>query len=264
MHIRLHAALVTTLLLVFPVTEAASQRAVVIEARNLAYDANYRNDQAGLRSAIAALQTLATSKDEGTYAHYYLSWAYWALAASQVQQKDLPSALESAHRAVEHARAAVAASDNDPEFYTALANALIVVAVLDPSQFHTVAKELRIVRRKALGLGPYNPRTVLMDAGMLFHNPPEVGGGKDKGLARWKEALTLFESEANERVADPIAPRWGPALAYGWMAELYLQMDPPQLENARRAAEIALRMRPDFWYVRDQILPRLRSEGSMK
>ncbi len=259
MSTRLRAALVTTLLLAFPVTEAASQRAVVIEARNLAYDANYRNDQAGLRAAIAALETLAPNRDEGTYAHYYLSWAYWALAASQVLAKDVPAALESAGHAVEHARAALAASDNDPEFYTALANALIVVAVLDPSQFHAVAKELRIVRRKALALGPYNPRTVLMDAGMLFHNPPEVGGGKEKGLLRWKEALVLFESEANLKSADPIAPQWGQALAYGWMAELYLQMDPPQVENARRAAQTALQMRPDFWYVRDQVMPRLRS-----
>ena len=38
--------------------EPESPRAILIEARNLAYDANYRNDQAGLQLAIAALEPL--------------------------------------------------------------------------------------------------------------------------------------------------------------------------------------------------------------
>jgi hypothetical protein len=35
-------------------------------------------------------------------------------------------------------------------------------------------------------------------------------------------------------------------------------MTPPQKDEARKVADIALRMRPDFWYVRDQILPQLK------
>jgi hypothetical protein len=249
-------ALATTTAL--SITEAAGPRARLIEARDLAYDANYRNDQAGLRAAIAALESLAKHGDEGAYAHYYLWWTYWALTASQAQDKDMAGGLASARLALQHARSAVASRDRDPEFQAALANALIGVGVMDRSGFEPVLKELTTVRAKAVELGPTNPRAVLMDAGVIFNTPPEAGGSQERGIARWQEALKLFEAEANEKTVDPIAPRWGHALAYGWMAGLYLRTSPPQKELARKAAETALEMRPDFWWVRDQILPQLR------
>lgn len=237
---------------------AQGPRGTLIEARNLAYDANYRNDQQGLRSAIATVRRLTADAEVGGYANYYLSWAYWALAASQVEEGNVPGALESGKVAADHARAALAVRDSNPEFLTALVNALIVVAVLDRAQFAAVAAEIRPARMKALELGAANPRVVMMDAGMLFNNPPERGGGQEKGLARWKEAIALFDAEARATSADPIAPRWGHALAYGWLATTYLTMTPPRKADARAAADTALAMRPDFWYVRERVLPRLR------
>lgn len=252
-----HVVIVAALLPLSP-AKAAGTRAILIEARDLAYDANYRNDAAGLRSAIATLESLAGQPEEAAYANYYLSWTWWSLAGAEFQAKDLAGALASGTSAVKHARAALQGRGTDPEFHTALANALIVVAVLDRSQFDTISLELRDVRRRALELGPTSPRAVLMDAGMLFNNPPERGGGRDKGLARCEEALRLFDAEAAATSADPIAPRWGHALTYGWIANMYLLTSPPRVESARRAADTALRMRPDFWYVRDQVLPKLR------
>jgi len=166
------------------------------------------------RAAIAALEPLAKSLEEAAYANYYISWAYWALAGSQFQEKNAAGALESAKRAVAHARTGVAARNTDPEFYSMLANAMISVAIMDPPHFKEVATELSGVRKKALELGPDSPRVVMMDAGMIFNNPPERGGGLEKGLARWLEAVKLFEAEADARTADPVAPRWGYALAY--------------------------------------------------
>jgi hypothetical protein len=261
---RLHILTVTALLLTLPASQAAAPsepdpRALIIEARNLAYDANYRNDQAGLRSAIATLQPLAKDSAEAAYANYYLSWAYWALAASQYEAGDVPGAVDSGTRAAAHARAGVAMRDSDPEFYTALVNALIVVAVLDRAQFDKMAAKIRPARLKALELGARNPRVVMMDAGMIFNNPPERGGGQQKGLDRYLEALKLFEAEALEKAADPLAPRWGHTLAYGWLGPMYLTITPPRKDQARSAAETALRMRPDFWYVRERVLPRLRN-----
>ena len=148
--------------------------------------------------------------------------------------------------------------DEDPEFYTALVNGLVVVGFLDRSQTKTVLPELQEARRRALQLGPENPRVVLMDAGAIFNSPPESGGSRERGIARWMEAIALLEAEANATAVDPITPRWGYALAQGWLASLYLSMTPPERENARAAAEAALRLRPDFWWVRTQVQPQLR------
>jgi hypothetical protein len=235
-----------------------SPRAVLIELRDQAFDANYRNDAAGLEAAIATLTTLRDKADVAPFVEYYLSWSFWALSAAQLQGNNVPGALKSAQMAAEHGRAAAKLRPDDADTHTALANALIVVAILDRPNFMVAARELGEVRKKALALGPRNPRTVFMDAGMIFNSPPERGGSQEKGLQRVLEALELYEAEAKQPPADPLHPRWGHALTYGWLAQMYLRTAPPQTEAARIAAEAALRMRPDFWYVREQILPKLR------
>jgi hypothetical protein len=251
------AALLTSSLTAAP-ARAQSPRATLIEARNLAYDANFRNDQDGLRAAIVAMQALPADGPEGAYTNYYLWWTTWSLVAAQAQANDTAGAIESVNRQLRYARQAAAARPEDPEFQAAFANALIAVAVIDRPQFAAMAKELAGVRQRALELGAKNPRVVMMDAGMIFNNPPERGGSQERGLARWQEALDLFEAESKATAVDPIAPRWGHALARGWMATLFLRMTPPQKEKARQAADAALKMRPDFWWVRDQVLPQLK------
>jgi hypothetical protein len=232
-------------------------RGTLIEARNVAFDANYRNDQGGLESAIASMQPLANDAAVGVFANYYLAWTYWSLAGSQFQAKDMTAALASGRLAARHARLGLAARPKDPEFHAMLANALIIVMILDKPEFEKVFAEVQALRRSALELGPRNPRAVMLDASIMFNNPAEERG-QERGLALWEEALTLLDAEAAERSADPVAPRWGHALAHGWLAGMYLRMTPPRKDEARAAADAALRMRPDFWWVRNQVLPQLR------
>jgi len=278
MYTRIHLAMLTAMLFFLPAIgpagsrtrareeptprpsarEAGPSRAMLIEARNLAYDANFRNDQSGLRSAIAAIDPLAGKAEVASYAHYYLAWTYWMLVASQIEEKDMTAALESATRALEHARAGVATRAGDSEFQTMLANALVANGILDRARFKALWAELATVRKKALALGPKNPRAVMMDAGIIYWAPPDQGGGRETGLARWDQAARLFEAEASVPSDDPLAPRWGYALYHGWSANLYLSMTPPLMARAKSAADAALALRPDFWYVRERVLPKLR------
>lgn len=251
------ALLTLSLALCASLVQAQSPRASLIEARNLAYDANYRNDQAGLRSAIAVMEPLLDGP-EAAYAHYYLSWTYGALFASQFQAQDLTAALASATRSLDYIRAGLKARPDDSEFQTQLAGSILSVMFVDRSQFAALYPQLKAAREKAIALGPKNPRAVLFEAGSLFNDPAYGPDGQQRGLARWQDALRLFEAEANETSVDPILPRWGYATAQGMLAGLYLRTTPVQKDTGRRAAEIALKMRPDFWYVREVLLPQLR------
>jgi hypothetical protein len=245
-----------TLVYVTSIGATAGPRAVLVEARGLAYDAFYRNDQSGLRAAIEAMQPL-TSGPVRSHAHYYLSWAHGALSTSQFVAKDTKNAADSANRALEHARQALVGREADPEFQVALANALIGVMLLDRPRFASVYEELKRVRQKALELGPKNPRVILMDSGIIFNDPSETDG-QQRGVARVEEALRLFEAESEERTLDPLAPRWGHAPAYAVLANFLGRLKPPQNDKARQAAESALSMRPDYWFVREQVLPSLK------
>ena len=229
----------------------------LLDARTRAYDANFRNDAAGLRQAISELDELANDREVGRMALYYAGWAEWGVAASEMQAKRTPAAIGAADRAVAYARRALERDDTDVEVITMLVNALIAVVVLDRPRRPLLAGEIARLRRHVIEIAPGNPRVVMMDAGMIFNNPPEYGGGQQKGLARWLEAIELLEREEVAAINDATRPRWGRALAYGWLSDLYLALTPPQHDKARAAATTALRLRPDFWYVKEQVLPKL-------
>jgi tetratricopeptide (TPR) repeat protein len=229
------------------------------ELRSLAYEANFRNDAGQLRRLSDELGRKGGDGDPRGWVLYYAAWTDWALFNAEFQAGRRAEALAAADSAVARARRAAELLPDEADPRAMLANALISLAFAKPDGFRTHRTELGEARRRALELGPRNPRVVLMDAGVVFNSPPEVGGSQEKGLLRWAEAIELFEAEAASPVRDPLRPRWGRALAYGWLPDLYLAMKPARLAEARIAAATALSLCPDFWYVRERVLPRLKS-----
>jgi hypothetical protein len=239
-------------------TPPEDARGTLLELRSLAYEANFRNDAAQLRSLSKQLELLTDDEAVGTAALYYAGWTDWALFNSEFEAGRLVAARAAIQSATDRLRRLVELTPEDAEAQALLANTLIGLAFATPDGFRGVRDELTRARRKALELGPKNPRVVLMDAGMVFGTPPAAGGSQEKGLQRWLLALELFESEARTASPSRLSPRWGRALAYGWLCQLYLAMSPPRLAEARRAAATALSLHPDFWYVKERVVPRLK------
>ncbi len=253
-----------TMLAVFMLTASAmvsgqSTPAVadLLAARERAYTANFRNDPAGLVESVRTFERLASDDSVAPFAHYYAGWAKWCVAASQFAAGDVKGAIESGEQSAADMRLAIAARGDLSDFHTGLANALIVVGSLDQTRFPAIIKELSEARRRALELDPANPRALLMDAGIVFNTPRERGGDQQKGIDRWLEAIHRFEDEQRSPPANALMPDWGLPLAYGWLSQVYLNATPPRVEDARKAAETALTLRPDFWFVRERILPKL-------
>jgi hypothetical protein len=236
----------------------ASARSQLVRAKAALYDSNFRNDQQGLRAGIAVALETVREPALAPLAHYYAAWGEWTLSHAQMQAGDMTGAVPTLKRSEEQARIALAARPKDPEFIVMLANALIWSAVADRERFAAVAPEIRRLRDTALEMAPDNPRAIIMDAGLIFNNPPERGGSRERGLALWQRALGLFDREAAHPETDDLRPDWGRALAYAWAADLYLAMRPPQRDAALAAARTALELRPDFWYVTDVLMPRLK------
>src|SRR5262249_15255737 len=147
------------------------------------------------RKCIAEFDALSSDKDLSAYALYYAGWTRWALAASQWVANDIPGAVATLDLAVADFRKALALRPDDVEFQTMLANALISDASLDRAKFPTFAPEIRTLRKQVLEAAPKNPRVVMLDAGIIFNTPAQFGGDPDKGIARWLEAIRLFDEE---------------------------------------------------------------------
>ncbi|MBI2517201.1 MAG: hypothetical protein HYV95_09820 [Opitutae bacterium] len=225
-----------------------------ITAKHAATEANYHNDQTGLRAALAGFAALEADPDVGDHARYHAAWTEWMLAASKFQEQQPAEAVAALDSGADRLRQVLAAHPDDGEAHALLAWMLMAVYSGDRNRAAEVVPLVREHRQRALARSPTSPRVVMLDATMLFYSPqPEV---RAKGLARWQETLRLLETEKN---ADPTLPDWGRTLADGWLANLYLTMNPPQPAEARLHAEKALRERPDFWYVKTQVLPRIGS-----
>jgi hypothetical protein len=237
---------------------APSARQELVAAKSAMYDSNFRNDREGLRAAIGRAQAAGADDSVRAMALYYAAWGEWALSHADLQTGEMASAQTTLLRAERAARAGLALRPDDVEFVVMLADVLIWRLVADASQFPAIAPEVRKLRAQAFALQPENPRALIMDAGVIFNTPPERGGDRQKGLALWKRAIALFEQEAAKPAADPLRPDWGLALSYAWVCDLHLAMRPRQIDEARTSARKALAMRPDFWYVKEVIAPRLR------
>jgi hypothetical protein len=239
---------------------AAKPREKLLAAKKAAYDANFQNDEKGLRAAAAELDALATDRELGALALYYAGWTRWSLAAAQLQANEKEDAIASLGLSVEDLRKAVALlpenapSQTQAEFQCQLASSLISLAVVDGTKMAQILPEVMKFQKQALELAPANPRVVMMDAGMVFNTPAQYGGSQEKGIERWLEAISLFEAE---KIEDPLQPDWGRALAYGWLASTYLRMTPPRTAEAKEMANHALALRPDFWFVKTQVLPKV-------
>ena len=236
---------------------AQTPRAAMVEAREMAYNANARNDTDGMKRALAAFERVSADDPSSALAAYYASWTAWSLAGSHFQARDMDAAKAAIAAAVGHARRGLALRPGDAEFQTMAANAMIGQAVIDSARFQALVPEIAAARKKALELGPRNPRAVMMEAGMIFNIPPERGGSQEKGIARFIEALAFFDEEAAAPAADDLEPRWGRDLAHGWLAGMYLRLTPPALDKARAEVDKALFLRPDFWFVREVLVPQL-------
>lgn len=240
---------------------ARTPRAELAAARDVAYNANARNDADGMKRALATFERL--SADDGTAAlpAYYASWTAWSLAGSHYQAGNMDAAKDVVALAVRYARRGLSLRPDGVEFQTMAANAMIGQAVIDSAKFQALVPEIAAARKKALELGPRNPRVVMMDAGMIFNIPPEHGGSQEKGIARFIEALGLFDEEAATPPApliDDLQPRWGRDLAHGWLAGMYLRLTPPAVDKARAEIDKALSLRPDFWFVREVLVPKTK------
>jgi len=245
--------LLGALLLAVSALGATSLRETLLAAKQTATDANYRNDQAGLRDAVASFATLQSDKDLAPPALYHAAWTEWLLAASQIMDKQTAAAGETLTSAVGHLKHALELRPDDAESHSLLVFTLVATATVNPARWKELAPEITAHRQRALELAPHNPRVLIMDATMIFYS--RQPGAQEKGIARWLEAQQLFDTE---KISDATQPDWGRTLADGWLANLYLAMTPPRDAEARALATKVLRERPEYWWVATQVLPKIK------
>jgi hypothetical protein len=150
-------------------------RGQLLAAKAALYDSNFRNDAAGLRTAIDQALEARTDEPLRAMALYYAAWGEWTLSHSGMQAGDLAGAVAALTRSEEHARVGLTLRPDDPEFVVMLGDTLIWRVVAEPHRLAESGAEVRALRDKALELAPDNPRAIIMDAGPHHQQPARAG-----------------------------------------------------------------------------------------
>lgn len=235
--------LVLTLLTSFVVTEPPQSVGVsgsdaLQRASRQVIDGGYRSDVPALQHALTELKPLFATPDLAARAAYFSGFANWQLALTEgtADPRERGPYLD---RAISDLQVAVNLNDADAEATLLLGHCYGLKRSFDPKGDPVIQLQAIALRSRAKALAPTNPRVVLIDAMGLYYRPAQVGGNREAGLARWREALDLFA-----KAAPATDVGWGHSEAYLWLANVYANTSAP--DQARVALEKALALRPDF------------------
>ncbi len=251
-------------------TSAITPRSMrqLVDAKVELTKANYSGDLDELKRVIADFGRLAQGDPMGWLASYYAGYGSFVLALMVGPQGLLspegdPQQMQQlVDEAIQYLEASVEKKQDFADALALLAHCYSMKLRSNPQQYAAVlGPRARERLSAALVLEPRNPRAVLIDAMRIFWTPPQGGGDRGKGLARWQEALELFAKE-KETKRDPALPDWGYAEAWAWYAgaNLTLALQPPRVVRAKEAADKALALRPDFLWIKKSLLPRIQAQ----
>lgn len=115
---------------------------------------------------------------------------------------------------------------------------------------------------RASALDPHNPRVLWAKAAFLLYRPDR----KPEDLARAIDAYGEMLKEADRRGLDAASPLpdWGKPEALMSLAFAHTQGSAPELAKAREEAGAALKLVPEWSYVRDNLLPNIDRQMSAK
>jgi hypothetical protein len=246
-------AVSTLLLLVVaqPHTPAQSPSARLVAARRDARDADLRADWTALVRARESIVRLVGDSTLGAWPHYYAAYADYRMSQLAFMGRGPGGQLPLLARCVGELGRAMQIDSALADVHALLAVCRGLLYGTDPSRRDSVGVILR-ERDRALELGPRNPRVQLLRAMQDYVLPPAIGGGQEKAVARWEEAIAMFGAEKS----TGLAPDWGHAEAVAWLGGAFLMRG----EHARAVPllERAVAMRSDFWWARDIALPQAK------
>jgi hypothetical protein len=223
--------------------------------------ADYRADLAGLARLREEVVRLEGDPALGYLAHYWAGFASWRIAINgashQMSAADLQANLQ---RAKVDFEASIHQKDDFADAHAAgyLVDAwlLRMAGIKDRAALLEQIQQLQLRLKRAKELAPDNPRVLWAEASVYQYAPPEYGGNVQRAQETYRRM-----SEVSPAVSDTGSPLpdWGKPEALMSLAYSYLSQKPPDLDAASEAAHAALRLQPEWVYVRDVLLPQIEA-----
>lgn len=236
-------------------SQTPTTRQWIIEARQRLRTADNTARAEDFGDAKALLNKCTSGDEYEALVQYYLGYADYRLGVV-VYRMDKEKAIVYLDSAVEHLERAIERKTDFAEAHALLSSCCGIKISFAPFKAIVLGPRSGRAMQKAKDLSPGNPRVALLDAIGTYNTPALFGGGKEKGLEALKKAAELFERWTK---ADSLQPDWGAAEVHAWIGIAYV--DRHETILARKAFENALRIDPDYGWVKHELLPRVTSQS---
>ena len=240
-----------------PIGGDAERRLVTAKPRLMSAD--YRADLDELARLREEVAPLADDPALGYLAHYWAGFASWRIAINGASRgmsaQDLEAHLERAGADFE---ASLRLRDDFADAHAAAAMAVSWLAGFhskDPAAMQEQWQKSRGLLKRARELEPNNPRVLWAVGATYLFSPPQYGGSLEHAVETYRRMLEVSETT---NAASPL-PDWGKPEALMSLAFAHLQQSPPDLAAANEEARAALRLQPEWSYVRDVLVPQIEA-----
>ncbi len=232
----------------------------LVKMKAAVMSADYQADLAKLTSLRDRAAQLSSDPKLGYLADYWSGFASWRIVVNGVSNKMTPDEAQ-AHlgRAAADFESSVRKKDDFADAYSAAAGVHGWLAAYKRADQTAMNQEIETYKRllnRSLEIEPSNPRSLWIKAAPYMVLPPERGGNVDRAIELYRK---MIDNAAPLTPESPL-PDWGKVEGMMSLASAYLKKSSPDVNAAEEQARAALRLRPDWHYVRDILMPKIEAQ----
>lgn len=229
-------------------------------AKSRLMSADYRGDLDELARWRDEALSLAGDPELGYLAHYWAGFASWRMAINGASRgMSIPDLRGHLERAGTDLDASIRLRGDFADSHAAAAGVYSWLQAFyqkDPAAQRARAEQSQRLLARALELEPDNPRVLWVQAIPYLFSPPEQGGNLGRAIELYRRMAEV--SQAASDAGSPL-PDWGKPEALMSLAFAHLRQSPPDLAAASEEARAALRLQPEWSYVRDILVPQIET-----
>jgi tetratricopeptide (TPR) repeat protein len=224
--------------------------------------ADYEGDRPALKRLHDQLAPIPEDNKLASRVLYWRGFALWRRAINGFNESPTPKDLEEdLTQAVIDFKNAIARDPGFVEPKIAAGSSLGYLMYLhakEPARFQELLQQSSPLLKEAMAAAPDNPRLLWVLGPIRWSSPPERGGGQDKAFELYNKGLEAIRKQKRD-VSNALEPAWGEPELLMNLAWSNLNRTVPDLNAAENYAQAALKLIPNWHYVRDTLLPQIHA-----